>query len=238
MKKQSRDKTLRRAGIVSVLVLVTLSLVGGTLAKYTGTGGGTAEARVAKFKVSGGEFDSEAFNLDSLKDNWPGEKPVIIDGEIDYPGKEYHVWSNNTDTELLAPGTSGQFMIDLVNDSEVTVNATLKISQDEGATIPIEYSLISYDASGKVSATTKWADLTALNTALSNSSITLDKGTATQTVTVCWRWLYERGTGDAEIAINDAADTELAKDKSDPDQNGFDTTAYKLTAEATFTQAD
>mgnify|MGYP004725397293 CR=1 FL=1 len=52
MKTKKNGKTLRVAGLLLALVLVTSCFVGGTFAKYTTSDGGTDTARVAKFGVT------------------------------------------------------------------------------------------------------------------------------------------------------------------------------------------
>ena len=52
MKTKKNGKTLRVAGLLLALVLVTSCFVGGTFAKYTTSGGGSEAARVAKFGVT------------------------------------------------------------------------------------------------------------------------------------------------------------------------------------------
>ena len=51
MKTKKTGKTMRVAGLLLALVLVTSCFVGGTFAKYVTYGGGQDHARVAKFGV-------------------------------------------------------------------------------------------------------------------------------------------------------------------------------------------
>lgn len=51
MKTKKTGKTMRVAGLLLALVLVTSCFVGGTFAKYVTSGTGTDSARVAKFGV-------------------------------------------------------------------------------------------------------------------------------------------------------------------------------------------
>lgn len=256
MKERKKDKNIRRAGIVTALVVVTLSLVGGTLAKYTGTATHDASAPVAKFEV-GSSFTEDVFNLNSLYDDWK-EKPVILGNVLQTPTavntagdhSEQDVWSNNTDKNILAPGTSGFFEIGLENNSEVAVRASnITLSETNTNSIPIEYSLITYNASGQPDTSSDWGTIAALNTAISTASGlgTYDlmkpaSGTSTtKTVAVAWRWLFER----EPVATNDSLDTNLGtKNATNENEvitgdNDYDKLSkYQLKVDVAFTQLD
>lgn len=235
MKERKKDKNIRRAGIVTALVVVTLSLVGGTLAKYTSEGGGSAEARVAKFEVSGGEL-SQGFKVDALFDNWQGGV-VNEEGEIAQPLGETDVWSGNTDENVIAPGTSGKFTIDVVNDSEVSVDYEISLSLPENMTglanLPIEFATASFNETSSKWEGTAWSS-TLSDATISGTLTAAGSGDVQDTRTIYWRWLYERGTGDT-LDTNDAQDTEWATPAT---EGGFDTAKYELVATAKFVQAD
>lgn len=237
MKERKKDKNIRRAGIVTALVVVTLSLVGGTLAKYTSEGGGSAEARVAKFEVSGGEL-SQGFNVDALFDNW--DDAVVVNpssGVVTEPSNETDVWSGNTDENVIAPGTSGKFTIDVVNDSEVSVDYEVSLSLPTDmtglASLPIEFSTVSFNQSSNEWEASAWSS-TLSNATISGTLTAAGSGDVKDTRTIYWRWLYERGTGDT-LDTNDAQDTTWATPAT---EGGFDTAKYELVATAKFVQVD
>lgn len=107
-----KNHTLKLAGILLALVLVTSCFVGGTFAKYVTTGTGSDSARVAKFGVTvtanGTMFAKE---YDTGTENVKGTiaKSVVSDG--------------TDDKNLVAPGTSGNMVsMTLAGKPEVAVN--------------------------------------------------------------------------------------------------------------------
>ena len=107
-----KNRMMRLASILLVLVLMTSSVVGGTFAKYTYTTNGSDEARVAKWGVSatinGGAFATE-YAADSATSI---AMTVVTDPTGD--GKQ-----------LVAPGTTGSFAgISLTGKPEVAVLIT------------------------------------------------------------------------------------------------------------------
>ena len=109
-----KNHTLKLAGILLALVLVTSCFVGGTFAKYVTKGTGSDSARVAKFGVTvtanGTMFAKE---YDTGTENVKGTiaKSVVSDG--------------TDDKNLVAPGTSGNMVsMTLAGKPEVAVNVT------------------------------------------------------------------------------------------------------------------
>ena len=107
-----KNHTLKLAGILLALVLVTSCFVGGTFAKYVTTGTGSDSARVAKFGVTvtanGTMFAKE---YDTNTENVKGTiaKSVVSD--------------KTDDKNLVAPGTSGNMVsMTLAGTPEVAVN--------------------------------------------------------------------------------------------------------------------
>lgn len=119
-----KNHTLKLAGILLALVLVTSCFVGGTFAKYVTSGTGSDSARVAKFGVTvtanGTMFAKE---YDTGTENVKGTiaKSVVSDG--------------TDDKNLVAPGTSGNMVsMTLAGKPEVAVNvryrATVTLSNN------------------------------------------------------------------------------------------------------------
>lgn len=107
-----KNHTLKLAGILLALVLVTSCFVGGTFAKYVTSGTGKDTARVAKFGVTvtanGTMFAKE---YDTGTENVKGTiaKSVVSD--------------KTDDKNLVAPGTSGNMVsMTLAGKPEVAVN--------------------------------------------------------------------------------------------------------------------
>ena len=106
-----KKSTLRNLGVMAVvLCLVTTSLLGGTLAKYTSKVTGNAKATVAAWKFSAnglGEAES-TLNL--------AETTVAKDGIA---------------ANVIAPGTKGTFTISLDGDgSDVGIDYTITIGAE------------------------------------------------------------------------------------------------------------
>lgn len=107
-----KNKAMRLASLLLVLVLMTSSVVGGTFAKYTYTTNGSDEARVAKWGVSA-TINGSAFATEYAKNSETNiAMTVVTDPAGD--GKQ-----------LVAPGTAGTFAgISLTGKPEVAVKVT------------------------------------------------------------------------------------------------------------------
>ena len=117
MKTKKTGKTMRVAGLLLALVLVTSCFVGGTFAKYVTSGGGQDHARVAKFGVTvtaaGDVFAKEYDAKDSTVQDYNGD--VIAKSVI----------SSNED-KLVAPGTKmdNALTVSVTGKPEVAVEVT------------------------------------------------------------------------------------------------------------------
>ena len=190
-------------GLLLVLVLVTSCFAGGTFAKYTSVATGSDEANVALWSVKVNDSQiahatpqTFTFNLFKTVNDTAGAAEADV-----------HKQSND-DNIIIAPGTSGQFAIDIKNLSEV--NAEYKIEFTETAnTIPLQFSLDG----------TKWYDTVAeINIAFTN--IAMRTGTASHTVQ--WRWAFNdtdtavtnstAATDDAHVNQTNTTDTKLGID--------------------------
>lgn len=111
-----KNHTLKLAGILLALVLVTSCFVGGTFAKYVTSGTGNDTARVAKFGVTvtangtmfAKEYDTDTENVKRLI-----ARSVISDA--------------TDDKNLVAPGTKGDMVkMTIEGKPEVAVNVRYK----------------------------------------------------------------------------------------------------------------
>lgn len=225
------NKQTKRVIGVAALSVVTLSLVGGTLAKYTSESVGTAAtARVAKFAPGiTGNTDTTAFT--TLWEDWGTlGKPSYnaTDGTITIRPKddEADVWSlKDPRDNVLAPGTSGVFNYEVNNaNSEVTVDYTINFTVANDSSIPVEYS---YTEGFETNGDPKMSEWSSTLPTQLTGQLTKDK--PKDHVKVFWRWAYERGADDTAKATNDSNDTNLGK-------LGEDTISVK--ADATFTQSN
>lgn len=194
-----KNKMMRLASILLVLVLMTSSVVGGTFAKYTYTTSGSDTARVAKWGVSGtitGGAFAKTYNLNTEVD---GEFTLAVE--------------SSTEDKLVAPGTTGTFTgIDLTGTPEVAVRitntATLtlegwEVNGEYYCPIVITINGTEFDGMDYESAT---AFAAAVETAIEGSSGDYEPNTNLATVTglngdYTWAWAF----GDPDNNVNDTA---------------------------------
>lgn len=184
MKKDNR--TVKFAIIVLALTMIALILVAGTYAKYTSTGNGSDSVKVAKWSFKVGDKDittaEESFTFDLFK--------TIKDSDGN---------ANETDVKagkIIAPGTSGEFSLDIKNESEVNAKYSLKYTVTNSNNIPVEFSIDNG---------TSWVS------ALSSKDVT-DKAiamNANETVTVKWRWAFE-GSSSTNFQSSQTDNTDTA----------------------------
>ena len=177
---------MRVASVLLVAVLLSTCAIAGTYAKYVSTTTGTDSARVATwdFKVNGTKANSNTFTFDLFK--------TILDTDGSSEGD-----INPADGTIIAPGTKGSFDIILKNDSEVTAKYAIDYTVTNTNDIPVEFSVDGehWDAD--------LADVTA------GDATKLAAKTGTTTITVQWRWAFERGDTDDAKNTNNTADTTL-----------------------------
>lgn len=176
----------KKMSILAALVLaviVTGYSVSGTYAKYTTTfNGTTSAARVASWDIDVSDLNSKTITAsDTFEFN-------LFESVNDSNVKK------GTGENIIAPGTTGSFAIQLANNSEVTAEYTVEYTVDN-KNVPIEYSIDG----------TNWT------TGLANvtSPVTMNMG-GTDTITIQWRWAF---TGDASenytASQDDSTDTAL-----------------------------
>ncbi len=179
---------------IATMLLVAVVAVGsyfvsGTYAKYTSGSTGTATARVAKweFKVSGNNISANNTFTFNLFDTLNEEDTTTVESDV--------VAANDTD-KIIAPGTGGSFDIVLLNSSEVSAKYGIDYTVTNNSSIPVEFKV------GDGAWSSSLTDVVADNV---TTKLTPNGGTAT--ITVNWRWAYERG--DAPHTTEDANDTIL-----------------------------
>lgn len=111
-----KNWTLKAAGILLALTLITSCFVGGTFAKYVTKAEGTDKARVARFGVVVSASDNNTFHTKYKTD----------DTDIDTSKIEYSVSSSDT-ANLVAPGTKGDnvFHLGVSGTPEVAVKVSI-----------------------------------------------------------------------------------------------------------------
>ncbi len=109
-----RNYMMRFASLLLALVLVTCCVVSGTFAKYTTSGNGKDEARVAKWGV-----------VISVVDD--GDSKIVKENTAS-DTNETHI-STQKELKLLAPGTKGDLVsVKVTGQPEVSVKVTIDFS--------------------------------------------------------------------------------------------------------------
>lgn len=201
-------KKTRIVGLLLVFVLVTSCFVGGTFAKYASTGSGSDNAAVAKWSilVKGTEIavtgDPETVTFDLFNTVRDTDS---VDGDEDDDADVAN--ASSSDHTLIAPGTCGSFTLDIVNNSEVTAQYTISLSENNASEIPLQYSVNETD----------WYDSIEILMDNDATSDELDKqriemlGVSgnSDSKTIYWRWVFEGITNGAHTGQTDASDTNL-----------------------------
>ncbi len=212
-----QSKTLRRISVAIVAVLlITMSVLSVTLAKYTTTFTGTDSLTIAKWDVdvngtTAGK-DTNQFTLNLV--------PTTTN---------YNHVASDTNGLMLAPGASGQFEVEITNESNVDVEYTMSFT---AATKPTNLKFYYQTKSGET--------ITRSDTVITNNSDIYEysfnsdgttndgklvMGSETETIIVYWVWLYDT---DSTVTTDDQEDT----------NNGIDAGAMTVTVTLTATQAN
>lgn len=176
---------VRLVALLAVAMMFTMCFVGGTFAKYTSSVSGNDTARVALWKFNFGGDNTQigqilTFNL------------------FDYTDTNVDVNGLNDNEKVIAPGTSGHFLLELENKSEVNAKYTIELTETNAGDIPIQYSLDG----------TTWTDSVAELTLNSWTDLTINVNDH-PTHTVYWRWVFEGTTPGAHAGQTDDSDTSL-----------------------------
>lgn len=156
-------------GIVTMFVaILSLTLVSGTLARYTSSGKGSDSVQVAKWDV---RIDTE-----SLTSVTPSSHTF----ELFKVGANYDEDYNDVAAERIAPGTSGVFSFTLQNKSEVTARYAIDYTVDEKQ-VPLKWSVDG------INWTDELADVDA------SAETNLNILTGEKVISVQWKWEF---TGD------------------------------------------
>lgn len=108
-----KNVIFRIAAVVLMCALVTACFASSTFAKYTSAGDGESSVTVAKWDIDVDSADiaeDHEFDLfDTIKDEDGSDEEDVNDG-------------------LVAPGTSGEFIVKVENKSEVTAEIDLSVT--------------------------------------------------------------------------------------------------------------
>ena len=183
------NKFMRAAGVMLVLCLILSCTVFGTMAKYTSDIEGSDSAAVAVWKINVGDQD-----IATVTDPLTFE---LFSTVKDTAGADEADVATGNGVNLIAPGTSGSFDLVIENASQVNAQYTIELTESEGNTIPLQYSVDGDN----------WVDSIEelVMNDLTDNALAME---ATETVTVYWQWGFEGGHADQ----TDLTDTGLGVD--------------------------
>ena len=169
-----KNKMMRIASVLLVAVLLSTCAISGTFAKYTTTATTSDTARVAKW----------AFTLEGapIANNFTFDLFEYTDNNVDVDG--------NGSENVIAPGTTGSFEINLTNNSEVNAKYTISFTENNEQNIPLQYSVDG----------ATWKDSIAELTMANLTNIAIDMG-ASANQTIYWRWVFN----DTDTAVTDGS---------------------------------
>ena len=240
-----KNLTIKAAGALAVLTLVTSCFVGGTFAKYVTAGDSTDTARVAKFgvEVTGQGDEAKMFSNEYSTDEKAGyEGDITVESTVN----------------VVAPGTQGSLTdFSIKGTPEVAVRVSYTVDKleltnwtykadDLDATeefyCPIVITVNNVDVNGLnyenvdkfieaieaeiAKATKEYDPGTDLSTALS------DDANAGSALSIRWAWAFE---GDGNGKQTDAKDTYLGEQAAKDETNAA---KISLKVSCTVTQID
>ena len=198
-----KNRTMRIAVLMLALSLLTCCFVGSTFAKYTSSASGSSTATVAKWSI----------NVEGTEIAVTGApKTVAFDlfttiNDTKAPGGDETDVADN----LIAPGTTGSFELNIANNSEVTAEYDILYTISNTSNVPLEFSLTGAEDSW----TSDIATLNATNVRLEYADDAETDGVdeRASSVTVYWRWVFTTdASGDtADTALGIAAQTAAPK---------------------------
>lgn len=184
-----KNNFMRAAGVMLVLCLILSCTVFGTMAKYTSDIEGSDSAAVAVWKINVGDQD-----IATVTDPLTFE---LFSTVKDTAGADEADVATGNGVNLIAPGTSGSFDLVIENASQVNAQYTIELTESEGNTIPLQYSVDGDN----------WVDSIEelVMNDLTDNALAME---ATETVTVYWQWGFEGG----HAGQTDLTDTGLGVD--------------------------
>lgn len=169
-----KNITIKMSIILFVAVMLTTCALSNTFAKYVSEATGNDSARVAKWSVKIGSTDitqTDTFSINLFSDTYIDGSTTYVDGNGD---------------NVVAPGTKGEFSLEVKNESEVLANYTIDYTVVNTNNIPIKFSIDN--------GTTWTSELRDVDTA---KKINMN---SSENIKVMWKW---------DESSTDAADTSL-----------------------------
>ncbi len=167
-----KKTAIRRLVVLTLcLTMVSLSLIGGTLAKYTSSFSGTDTIEIASWNIS---VSDDADNATA----WTGTSDAF--------SLDATVATDNIAAGVLAPGSTGSFGIKLTNSGEVAASYVLKftVSRDD-TTNGVPSNLKFYEGSSQTALTGENGVYT-----LDAKNLDFETSSNTNTVVINWKWNF------------------------------------------------
>lgn len=223
MKTKKTGKTMRVAGLLLALVLVTSCFVGGTFAKYVTSDGGTDEARVAKFGVkvtaTGDVFAEEYDAKDPKVEGYDGKviaKSVISSDKTKHEKVVAPGTAKNDALTVSVTGTP-EVAVEVKYEAHVTLNDALHTDHnwklaDDSYYCPLVITVNGTPYKGlDYASATEFEDAVeaAINGLTKNYPANTDLSqSGSKGVAISWEWPFEGATG-AKGNQSDENDTYL-----------------------------
>lgn len=140
MEKMEKNKSLRLALGLFILVLLTICVVATTFAKYTTTGSANDTARVAKWGVTAEVSDSNLFGANYKNSTDTDENEIIATASSDAAVSAAKNGDNQED--VVAPGTEN------AQGLTTTISGTSEVEVQVGTTATLELTGWEIDPDG------------------------------------------------------------------------------------------
>ena len=191
----NKDNKILKFTIFSLfIVIAAVILVTGTYAKYSSSASGSSTATVAKWDIKAGKRGGELLSI-------TGDDATIefdlFDTILDEDGTDE---SDVVDSKI-APGTSGKFILQLKNDSQVNAEYTINFTIDESS-LPLQFRINE----GAWGTTLSGVSASRLNI---DDPSTNDIDESVAEVVVESRWPYETLDSNDSPVVGDGIDTNL-----------------------------
>ena len=186
------NKMMRIASVLLIAVILTTSVIGGTLAKYTSDVTVNAQATVAKWDIEVNDTQIAVsgdpvvtFNLFAATSIYD----LDGSGNVDTASLEANIAEENG---LIAPGCGGTFNFKIENNSQVDAEYTIAYTLTNNNNIPLEFSKDNIHWDSNIGS-------------LTVNDVDIDRGEVDDTQTFYWRWAYyvdaARDTSDTTLGI-------------------------------------
>ncbi len=189
---------LKVAGLMVAIMMLTMCIVAGTMAKYVSSGkttGGTVT--VAKWDIDVSVGEGAAGDLSTTVNL--GSATWIIQ-----PIKTNTAANNAVEANKIAPGTWGYTSIKVENKGDV--DATLKVTGDPKPSSGAESGNLQFKVVAMDSAGASYAEMTTKDGGNLTSGVKVSKTNGVITIYICYEWKYE---ADGSADTNDGADTTM-----------------------------